>query len=52
MTSQMHRTFNHTTSQYPNNYNGTKEEIVTINGKQYVKKEHVIKKQTDDTSVR
>ncbi|XP_054164217.1 uncharacterized protein LOC128961918 [Oppia nitens] len=51
MSRRMFERFNATTSQYPDNYNGTKEEIVTIDGKQYVKKEHVIKKSDDNLNI-
>ncbi|CAG2164362.1 unnamed protein product [Oppiella nova] len=51
MSRNMFERFNQTSSQYPANYNGTKEEIVTIDGKQYIKKEHVIKKSDDNLNI-
>jgi len=51
MTRSMFERFNATSSLYPANYNGTKEEIVTIDGKQYIKKEHVIKKSDDGLNI-
>ncbi|CAG2116324.1 unnamed protein product [Medioppia subpectinata] len=51
MSRSMFERFNSTSSQYPPNYNGTKEEIITIDGKQYVKKEHVIKKSGDNLNI-
>jgi hypothetical protein len=51
MSRNMFERFNSTTNQYPPNYNGTKEEVVTINGRQFRKKEHVIKKTGDNLNI-
>lgn len=51
MSRNMFEKFNSTATQYPPNYNGTKEEIVTIDGKKYLKKVHVIKKSDDNLNV-
>lgn len=52
MSRGMFERFNSTSSQYPDNYNGTKEEVVTIDGRQFLKKEHVIKKADGNLNVR
>ena len=52
MSRGMFERFNSTSAQYPNNYNGTKEEVVTIEGRQFLKKEHVIKKADGNLNVR
>jgi len=51
MTRGMFERVNNTSSQYPSNYNGTKEEIITVDGRQYIKREHVIKKSEDNLNV-
>lgn len=51
MTRRMYQNFNETSSRFPNNYNDTTEEIVTIGGKQFIKRQHVIKKNNEHTSV-
>jgi len=45
MMNRMHSTVNmNGTANLPPNYNDTKEEVVTMDGKQYIKKTHIIKK--------
>lgn len=51
MTRSMTERFNNATAEYPANYNGTKEEVITIDGKQYIKKTNVIKKTNENTAV-
>jgi hypothetical protein len=51
MAKNMGERFNNASSEYPANYNGTKEDIVTIDGKQYIKKVHVVKKSNNNTLV-
>jgi len=51
MARNMYQRFNNTSSQYPANYNGTKEEIITVEGRQYIKKEHVIKKSENNINI-
>jgi hypothetical protein len=51
MAKSMFERFNTTSSQYPPNYNGTKEEIIEVDGKKYIKKERVVKKSGDNLNV-
>lgn len=51
MAKNMANRFHNASSEYPANYNGTKEEVVSIDGKQYIKKVHVIKKFNDNTQI-
>jgi uncharacterized membrane protein YvbJ len=51
MAKSMFDRFNTTSSQYPPNYNGTKEEIIEVNGRKYIKREQVIKKSDDNLNV-
>jgi len=51
MAKNMFQRFNTSSTQYPDNYNGTKEEIITVEGKKYIKKEHVIKKSDNNLNI-
>jgi hypothetical protein len=51
MAKSMFERFNTTSSQYPPNYNGTKEEIIEVDGKKYIKKERVVKKSGDNLNI-
>lgn len=51
MAKNMFQRFNTSNTQYPDNYNGTKEEIITVDGRKYIKKEHVVKKSDNNLNI-
>lgn len=51
MARRMYDGFQNVSSNYPSNFNNTEEEIVTIDGKQYIKRRKILKKTGENTAV-